>query len=64
MPKAYQSKAEPLAKQEPGGGGVVSFHTWEQLENALRRSGAVRPSESVNRFVVSERGISVYVERH
>lgn len=64
MLKAYQSKTAPLTEVEAGRGGVVSFHTWEQLENVLRRSGAVRPGESVDRFVVSERGISVYVERH
>lgn len=64
MVKAYQSKQEPLTEQEPGGGGVVTFVSWEQLENALRRAGAVRPGESVNRFVVTELGISVYVERN
>jgi len=64
MVKGYQSSTDPLTEQEPGGGGVVSFCSWEQLENALRRSGAVRPGESVNRFVVSELGISVYLERH
>lgn len=64
MLKAYQSSREPLTETEAGTGGVVSFHTWEQLENALRRSGAVRPGESVERFVVSERGLSVYVERN
>lgn len=61
---AYQSKADPLTEQEPGGGGVVSFVSWEQLENALRRAGQVRPGESVERFVVSARGVSLYVERH
>lgn len=62
--KAYQSKTEPLTKVEPGGGGVVTFASWEQLENALRRAGSVRPGESVDRFVVGELGISIYVERH
>lgn len=61
---AYQSKTDPLTEPEPGGGGVVSFFTWEQLENALRRAGGVRPGESVERYVVSARGISIYVERH
>ena len=61
---AFQSKSDPLTETEPGGGGVVSFVTWEQLENALRRAGDVRPGESVDRFVVSARGISLYVERH
>lgn len=64
MLKAYQSGREPLTEREPGGGGVVSFVSWEQLENALRRAGQVRPGESVDRFVVGELGISIYVERN
>lgn len=63
MPDAYQSAKSSLPP-DPGGGGVVSFASWEELENVLRRAGAVRPGESVNRFVVSELGISFYLEQH
>jgi hypothetical protein len=64
MVKAYQSHTEPLTEREHGRGSVVSFVSWEQLENVLRRAGQVRPGESVERFVVSARGVSLYVERH
>lgn len=64
MLKAYQSAHEPLTEREPVGGGVVSFISWEQLENALRRAGSVRPGESVDRIVVGALGVSIYVERN
>lgn len=54
-----------LSKDDRPGGGTVFLVTWESIEEYLRgyRKGhALHPDETCE-FVISDDGISVYVEK-
>ncbi len=43
--------------------GLCSFIGWQRLaEEVLRESGNIRKNETVTHFVVTERGITFYLE--
>lgn len=46
----------------PQGGGVVRTVSWERLEELLRRTGQLRPNESIERVVVEPHGARLYLE--
>ena len=59
--KAYQSNFRPLTEQEPPGGGIVSFISFNRLAAMLNSTEKMQhDNRTIEKFVIEETGISIY----
>ncbi len=56
--KAYQSNYRPLTEVEPGGGGIVSFMSFNRLAGQLNQESI--DSKVVDYIVIEPTGINIY----
>lgn len=58
--KVYNSKFRPITKEEPSGGGTVSFMSFERLASQVE--GEISGDKKITKIVVEENGLNLYWE--